>query len=275
MRFSAELSRGSILVTNASNILCCCVPGNKEDEFLNNNFKRFAAVISLSLVATIVTIPCAAFFVSAQTANDDAVNSKSETAETMALTESTYKAEEILADKESTATVSRAQAFDVAKKTTEETMATIEEEASSAKATVATSSKYLLDIANPDASYLSYSVKLTEYDRDVLEHLVMGEAGGEGFIGCCLVAQAIRDTLVTDGYSSVEAVRTGMGYYGSLYNTPNQDAIDAVKFIFDEGGAAVQHTLIYFYAPTLCTSGFHESQEFVVEHNSHRFFDRW
>ena len=54
-----------------------------------------------------------------------------------------------------------------------------------------------------------------------------------------------------------------------------QDALDAVSFIFDQGGAAVQHSIVYFYAPALCTSGFHESQEFVVAHNSHRFFDRW
>ncbi len=273
----------------------CYVPGNKEDEFLNNYFKRFAAVISLSLIATIAIIPCAAFFVSAQTVNDTAVISKTEPTEAIVLNESSYKANEILSDKESVSAVLRAQAFDMAKKVSKETLAAVEETKAQAAAkdvkdkveeagkyvssSAPTSSKgngkYLLTISNPDPNYIGRSVSLTAYDRDVLEHLVMGEAGGEGYIGACLVAQTIRDTLLEDGYSSVEAVRIGCSYYGSLYNTPNEDVLNAVKFIFDEGGSAVQHSLHYFYAPAVCTSGFHESQEFVVEHNNHRFFDRW
>ncbi|MDO5124211.1 MAG: hypothetical protein Q4D44_06040 [Eubacteriales bacterium] len=248
------------------------------------NFKRFAAVISLSLIATIVFVPCAAFFVSAQTTADISVQEADAMNKTVM--DSVLDSVADTTDAEAT---SRAQAFDTAKKNTEETLAQIEEDkaaaqtqevktpvSSEAKVTTASADgKYLLNIANPDPNYVSYSISLDSYDRDILEHLVMGEAGGEGFIGAALVAQAIRDTMVTDGYKSVEAVRTSCGYYGSLYNTPNQNVIDAVKFIFDEGGAAVQHTLIYFYAPNICTSGWHESQEFVVEHNSHRFFDRW
>ena len=276
-------------------ILIILHPGNKEDEFLNSNFKRFAAVISLSLIATIAIIPCAAFFVSAQTTSPVVVSSTEATEEI--LNESTFKANQILADKSSAETVLRAQAFDAAKKNTEETLADIEEteaaeaekqaqqaaktpvetvkKPAAATSAPATGGKYLLNISNPDPKYVSYSVTLDAYDRDILGRLVMGEAGAEGYLGAALVAQAIRDTMIADGYPTVESVRTSCGYYGSLHMAPNQDVLDAIEFIFDEGGAVVQHRILYFYAPNLCVSGWHESQEFVVEHNSHRFFDRW
>ena len=242
-------------------------------------FKRLAAVVSLSLIIAIVIIPCAVFFANAQSTSVTENNSKNDTIIESRVTK-TFADEKSLSDKQNNETVERAQMFEDAKASAEETAEVIKKANDAVStvhptASVSTSNKYLLDIENPDSSYVSYSISLTDYDRDILEHLVMGEAGGEGFIGCCLVAQAIRDTMISDGYKSVESLRTSMGYYGSLYNTPNEDALNAVKFIFDEGGAAVQHNIVYFYAPAVCTSGFHESQEFVVAHNSHRFFDRW
>lgn len=133
---------------------------------------------------------------------------------------------------------------------------------------------YLLGIENPDYDYVSYSISLTDEDRDILERLVMGEAGDQGYIGCALVAQAIRDTMIADGVPTVEKVRTGYGYYGSLSRTPNSDVKRAVEFIFDQGGAAVQHKLMYFYETSLCSSEWHETQNYVVTYNTTRFFDR-
>jgi len=246
---------------------------------LIKTFKRLAAVVSLSLILTIIIVPCAVFFASAQTTSGT-YSVLSTTESTITRVTKTYTDDRELSNKQDSSTTEKAKSFDDAKEVAKKTAQVIEKAEKEAKtklpaATVSTGGKYLLDIANPDANYVSYSISLTATDRDILQRLVMGEAGGEGFIGCCLVAQAIRDTMISDGYKSVEHVRTSMGYQASLYNTPNQDAIDAVNFIFDQGGAAVQHSIIYFYAPALCTSGFHESQEFVVAHNSHRFFDRW
>lgn len=243
-------------------------------------FKRLAAVVSLSLIITIVIVPCAVFFASAQTVSGaSATQSTTEIKENDRVTK-TYVDDRNLTNKQDSETTDKAKSFDKAKVQAEKT-ATVIKNAEDAvisnhpAATISVGGKYLLDITNPDPSYVSYSITLTDYDRDILERLVMGEAGAEGYIGCCLVAQAIRDTMISDGYKSVEHLRTSMGYYGSLHRTPNEDVLNAIKFIFDEGGAAVQHNIVYFYAPALCTSGFHESQEFVVAHNSHRFFDRW
>jgi hypothetical protein len=133
----------------------------------------------------------------------------------------------------------------------------------------------LIDIINPDPNYTGKAIRVTGNDRSILEHLVMGEAGNQGFEGAALVAQAIRDMYVLGGYSSVESVRRNCGYAGSLKNTPNQDVLDAVSFIFDQGGYAVKHRVLYFYAYKTSSSKFHESQNLVVQYKDHRFFDRW
>lgn len=131
----------------------------------------------------------------------------------------------------------------------------------------------LLEIANPDVNYNGTSLALTAADRDLLERLVMGEAGAEGYKGAALVAQCIRDTMIYKGYDSVEAVRKGCKYSGSLKREPNQNVKDAVAFIFDEGGYAVRHKIFYFYAFKHTKSSWHETNPFVIQHGGHRFFD--
>lgn len=133
----------------------------------------------------------------------------------------------------------------------------------------------LIDISNPDTSYSGKSVALTQSDRDLLERLVMGEAGNQGYIGAALVAQAIRDTMYYRNVNSVQAVRDMYKYSGSISKAPNQDVLDAVSYIFDEGGYAVRHKVYYFYAPKAVRSSWHESQCFVIEYKGHRFFSTW
>lgn len=126
-----------------------------------------------------------------------------------------------------------------------------------------------------DPTYSGTSVELTTENRYYVEHLVMGEAGNQGFIGAALVAQTIRDTMVDENCYDVLKIKKEHAYAGSLDYEPNEDVLNAVAFIFDRGGMAVQHRLIYFYAPELVSSDFHESQMFIVTYGSHKFFDRW
>ncbi|HBE14964.1 MAG TPA: hypothetical protein DCY72_01775 [Ruminococcaceae bacterium] len=135
------------------------------------------------------------------------------------------------------------------------------------------SGDYLLDIANPDPSYVGYSVSLNDEDRDMAERILMGEAGGEGYIGMALVAQCIRDTYVNGSYSSIAQLLKVNGYYGSTSITPSQTAKDVVNYIFDQGGSAVQHNIRIFYATNMCSSSWHEAQDFVVQYNYVRFFN--
>lgn len=133
----------------------------------------------------------------------------------------------------------------------------------------------LVDIAKPDANYKGTAIKVTGRDREILENLVFGEAGNQGFIGCALVAQAIRDMYILGNFDSIDAVRRNCGYSGSISKGTNQDAKDAVAFIFDQGGYAVKHRVLYFYAPQYSAGKFHNTQNFIIEYKDHRFFDRW
>jgi hypothetical protein len=102
----------------------------------------------------------------------------------------------------------------------------------------------------------------------------MGEAGGEGFEGCCLLAQCVRDAMVYRGYDTIEEVISGMSYYGYKYDT-NKDVEDAINYIFENGNSAVQHRILVMYASDLCEGEWHETQNFVYQHNAVRFFDMW
>lgn len=110
-------------------------------------------------------------------------------------------------------------------------------------------------------------------NREILEALVFGEAGDEGFIGQCLVAQCIRDTMYRLNTTDVMQVIKNFKYAGSIKKGTSQSCKDAVSFIFDNGGYVVKQRIIYFYAPKLVKSNFHESQDFVIEWGGHRFFD--
>ena len=135
------------------------------------------------------------------------------------------------------------------------------------------SGDYLLDIDNPDYSYVGYSVSLSDEDRDMTERILMGEAGGEGFIGMALVAQCIRDTYINGSYSSIAQLLKANGYYGSTSMAGSATAKEVVNYIFDEGNSAVQHNIRIFYATNMCSSSWHEAQEFVCQYNYVRFFN--
>lgn len=143
--------------------------------------------------------------------------------------------------------------------------------------TVLTSSSgdYLLDIAEPDPNFVGYSISLTDYDRDLAERMVMGEAGSMGYLGMALVAQCIRDTYVYGGYTNIADVLYENGYYGSTSITPSQTCRDVVSYIFDQGGSAVQHRINVFYATNYCSSPWHEAQHYICSCDYVRFFDMY
>ncbi len=135
------------------------------------------------------------------------------------------------------------------------------------------SSEFLMEIDNPDPYYTGCTVYLNEADRDITERIIMGEAGSQGFDGMALVAQCIRDTYICGSYSSMKQLLVQNGYYGSTSITPSQTAKDVVSYIFDQGGSAVQHSIRVFYASNLCSSPWHEAQEYVCSYGYVRYFD--
>lgn len=112
--------------------------------------------------------------------------------------------------------------------------------------------------------------ELTDEERRVVENIVMGEAGAEPYEGQMLVAQCILNACERDNLLPSE-VREEYKYSGWKEN-PTDSVKLAVTEVFDNGVKAIDEPILYFYAPALCNSGWHESQVFVVEVGGHRFF---
>ena len=129
---------------------------------------------------------------------------------------------------------------------------------------------YLIGISNPDYNYSPSPVSLSSYDRAKLERLVMGEAGSMGYNGCALVAQCIRDAMNRSNTTSIDRIISEYQYYAPTNKEPNQAVKDAVSYIFDQNGSAVQHRILCFYTGS---SGWHETQNFIVGCGNVRFFD--
>lgn len=134
------------------------------------------------------------------------------------------------------------------------------------------SGNYLISISNPDSSYSPKHVSLSDYDRAKLERLVMGEAGSMGYTGCALVAQAIRDAMIRSGTSSIDRIISEYKYYAPTNKAPNSDVKNAVSFIFDQNGSAVQHRILCFNAGG---GSWHDSQNYIVSSGNVKFYDLW
>ena len=133
-------------------------------------------------------------------------------------------------------------------------------------------SGYLVSISNPDPSYSPSPVSLSSYDREKLERLVMGEGGSMGYAGCALIAQSIRDAMNRSNTTSIDRIISEYRYYGSTAYAPSQEVKNAVSFIFDQNGSAVQHRVLCFYTGS---SSWHESQNYITSIGSVKFFDLW
>lgn len=114
--------------------------------------------------------------------------------------------------------------------------------------------------------------RLSESERRVAECIVQGEAGGEDFDGKCLVAQCLVNACVESNIQPSQA-RKQLKYAGWKENVSDETK-RAVREVFDNGYQVVTEPILYFYAPKLCTSKWHETQNFVIEHGCHRFFAR-
>ncbi len=140
------------------------------------------------------------------------------------------------------------------------------EEQSSSESSESETSETSESVSTSSAGALS----LSSYDRAKLERLVMGEAGSTGYYGASLVAQCIRDAMVRSNTTSIDEIISDYGYYGSTATEPNSAVKEAVSYIFDQGGSAVDHRIIVFY---IGQSAWHETQDFVTEYCGMRFFD--
>lgn len=111
---------------------------------------------------------------------------------------------------------------------------------------------------------------LTDKERDLVERVVMAEAGGEAYVGQLAIAQCILNASQLRGMSPAQVV-TALKY-SKARPEPSEQVKEAVAAVFDEGVKVFDHEVIYFYAPALVTSTWHESQDYVTTIGCHRFF---
>lgn len=115
-----------------------------------------------------------------------------------------------------------------------------------------------------------FRYELTEEERWVVASVVTAEAGGEPYEGMMAVAQCILQASEDDGLRPTEAV---VEYkYTKHRPKPSEDALRAVSAVFDEGRVVTVLPIKYFYAPALVYSEWHESQDYVMTIEGHKFF---
>ncbi|MBQ7809400.1 MAG: hypothetical protein IJ346_00340, partial [Clostridia bacterium] len=121
-------------------------------------FKRSTAVLSLALVMAIAITPCLICVLANNNVEAAATETSTRPEGSIQLVTKTYKEDQILSAKQDDESFSRAQAFDLAKKATAKAVTELEEKKESGEAVLcATESKdFLLQIDNPDSSYVSY-----------------------------------------------------------------------------------------------------------------------
>lgn len=112
--------------------------------------------------------------------------------------------------------------------------------------------------------------ELTVSERELVERVVMAEAGGEPYEGQQAVAQCILNACVLRDLRPAEVIKK-LKYTGAR-PAPTASVKSAVEAVFDEGVKVLDPDAIYFYAPALASSSWHESQVYVDTIGCHRFF---
>ena len=134
----------------------------------------------------------------------------------------------------------------------------------------------ILNLTMVEYSYPPF-FNLTETDRKTIQYIVAGEAKGEPIEGKMAVAQCILNGMVKSGWSA-ERVRIEYQYSGwddELENTNSEacaEVVEAVSRVFDDGELISDKPILYFYAPNVVSSSWHESLNHAVTIGGHKFF---
>lgn len=111
---------------------------------------------------------------------------------------------------------------------------------------------------------------LTAAERDTVERVVMAEAGAEPYEGQIAVAQCILNACERENMRPDEIVVEYQ--YTDKRPEPTDKVKAAVSAVFDYGETVTDREILYFYAPALCESEWHEAQDYVMTVGGHRFF---
>lgn len=113
--------------------------------------------------------------------------------------------------------------------------------------------------------------RLTADERELICEVVMAESGTEPFDGKMAVSQCILNACEKTGKRPAEIVEE-FGYTDRRVE-PNAETREAVAAVFDAGETVTDAKILFFYAPDLAKSAWHESQTYVCTIGGHRFFE--
>lgn len=129
-----------------------------------------------------------------------------------------------------------------------------------------------VDVSEMETTTPRYALTVSE--RDIVERVVMAEAGGEGFDGQRLVAQCILNTAEAMDMRPDEVV-LAPNQYASPAAEASQEVKDAVSAVFDDGDMVTDEPIRWFYNDKLVYSEWHEGKRFVMYFGNHKFFAEW
>lgn len=113
--------------------------------------------------------------------------------------------------------------------------------------------------------------QLTAEERELVCQVVMAESGTEPFDGKMAVSQCILNACEKTGKRPAEVIAE-YGYTDRRVE-PNAESREAVAAVFDAGETVTDANILYFYAPELVSSEWHEAQTYVMTVGGHRFFE--
>lgn len=109
---------------------------------------------------------------------------------------------------------------------------------------------------------------LTDEEFYLVCGIVMAEAGGESYEGKMAVAQVILNNCERSHCRPAEIA----WMFAEPRPTWTDEVWLAVTAVFNEGRTITDEKILWFYAPDLCESAWHESQRFVLAVGGHKFF---
>ena len=112
---------------------------------------------------------------------------------------------------------------------------------------------------------------LFDEERQLVERVVMAEAGNQPYCGIMAVAQCLLNDCERSGMRPAEAVLEYQ--YTTNRVEPSEAVCEAVRAVFDRGEVVTEETILWFYAPARVNgTPWHESQRHVLTINDHKFF---
>ncbi len=110
---------------------------------------------------------------------------------------------------------------------------------------------------------------ISQSEYDLICGIVMNETGHGSREGMIAVTQCIKNAMEKEKKDAFW-VHDNYGY--GKTKTPSEKVKQTVYDVFYKGAKVTDEPILYFYAPALCYSAWHESQTYVCSYDGNKFF---